>query len=47
MESDEDKSGNIIGYDADSDVVSLEILDASRHVSQPTQIIYELAKETA
>ena len=42
-ESDEDKPGIILDYDAAGNVVSLEILDASRRVIQPTQIVYELA----
>jgi uncharacterized protein YuzE len=44
-ESDEDKPGMILDYDAAGNVVSLEILDASRRVSQPAQMIYELAAE--
>jgi uncharacterized protein YuzE len=46
-ESDEDKPGIILDYDADGNVVSLEILDASRRVVQPTQMVYELAGHTA
>ena len=46
-ESDEDKPGIILDYDADGNVVSLEIPDASRRVVQPTQIVYELAGHTA
>jgi len=45
--SDEDKPGIILDYDADGNVVSLEIPDASRRVVQPTQIVYELAGHTA
>jgi uncharacterized protein YuzE len=43
VESDEDKPGIILDYDATGNVVSLEILDASSRVNQPTQMIYELA----
>jgi uncharacterized protein YuzE len=47
VESDEDKPGIILDYDASGNVVSLEILDASRRVSRPTQMVYELAGQTA
>lgn len=46
VESDEDKPGIILDYDATGNVVSLEILDASSRVNQPTQMIYELAGQT-
>jgi uncharacterized protein YuzE len=42
-ESDEDKPGVVLDYDASGSVVSLEILDASRRVTQPTRMVYELA----
>jgi uncharacterized protein YuzE len=42
-ESDEDKPGIILDYDEEGNVVSMEILDASRRVAQPTQMVYELA----
>ena len=41
-ESDEAKPGIILDYDADGSIVSLEILDASRRVSQPRQMTFEL-----
>ena len=46
-ESDEDKPGIILDYDADGNVVSLEILDASRQVVQPTRMVYELVGHTS
>lgn len=42
-ESDEDKPGVILDYDAAGNLVSLEILDASRRVSFPTRIEYQVA----
>jgi uncharacterized protein YuzE len=41
-ESDEEKPGVILDFDASGNVVSLEILDASKRVDQPTQMVYEL-----
>ena len=41
-ESDEEKPGVILDFDAGGNVVSMEILDASRRVDQPTQMVYEL-----
>ncbi len=41
-ESDEDKPGVILDYDAAGNLVSLEILDASRRVGLPTQIEYQV-----
>ena len=42
VESDEDKPGTILDYDASGNLVSLEILDASRRVGVPTQIEYQV-----
>ena len=41
-ESDEDKPGTILDYDAMGNLVSLEILDASQRVGLPTQIEYQV-----
>ena len=41
-ESDEDKPGIILDCDADGDLVSLEILDASRRVTDTRRIEFEL-----
>lgn len=42
FESDEDKPGTILDYDASGNLVSIEILDASRRVGLPTQIEYQV-----
>ncbi|HKY99878.1 MAG TPA: DUF2283 domain-containing protein [Rhabdochlamydiaceae bacterium] len=42
-ESDEDKPGVILDYDDKGNLVSLEIMDASRRVSVPSKIEYEVA----
>ena len=42
-ESDEDKPGVILDYDASGNLVSLEILDASRRVTLPTRIEYQVS----
>ncbi len=42
-ESDEDKPGVILDYDTSGNLVSVEILDASRRVKAPTQIEYQIA----
>ncbi len=40
-ESDEDKPGVILDYDEKGDLVSLEILDASRRVTETSKIEFE------
>jgi uncharacterized protein YuzE len=41
-ESDEAKSGIIIDYDKQGDIVSIEILDAKKRITQPNQVVYQL-----
>ena len=41
-ESDEDKPGTILDYDNAGNLVSMEILDASKRVIAPSQIDYEV-----
>jgi uncharacterized protein YuzE len=43
VESDEDKPGVILDYDASGNLVSLEILDASRRVMVPNRIEYQVS----
>ena len=43
VETDEDKPGVILDYDAAGNLVSMEILDASRRVKSPSQIEYQVA----
>lgn len=46
-ESDEDKPGVILDYDASGNLVSIEILDASRRVVSPTRIEYQVGAAPA
>ena len=42
-ESDEDKPGIILDYDAAGDLVSIEILDASRRVAETRSMQFRVA----
>ncbi len=42
-ESDEEKPGVILDYDASGNLISIELLDASRHVAYPSRIEYQVA----
>jgi uncharacterized protein YuzE len=44
-ESDEAKTGIIIDYDNQGDIVSIEILDAKKRITQPTQVVYQLEEK--
>ncbi len=37
-ESDEEKAGVILDYDAAGNIVSIEVLDASRRVEEPRKV---------
>jgi uncharacterized protein YuzE len=43
-ESDEDKPGVILDYDAAGELVSLDILDASRRVSEAGKVEFLMAE---
>jgi uncharacterized protein YuzE len=42
-ESDEDKPGVILDYDDEGDLVSMEILDASRRVTEAKKMEFQIA----
>jgi uncharacterized protein YuzE len=42
-ESDEDKPGIILDYDEKGDLVSMEILDASRRVTEAKKMEFQIA----
>lgn len=43
VESDEDKKGVILDYDADNQLVGIEILNASDAMESPSKVEYEVA----
>jgi YD repeat-containing protein len=42
-ESDEEKPGVILDYDAAGNIVSIEVLDASKRVEEPRKVTIETA----
>jgi uncharacterized protein YuzE len=42
-ESDEDKPGIILDYDADGNLVSLEVLDASKRIDEARSMQFQVA----
>ena len=43
VESDEDKPGIILDYDKEGNLVSLEILDASKRVTEARKVDFQVA----
>ena len=39
-ESDEDRTGIVLDYDADGNLLSLEVLDASKRVEEPHRVTF-------
>ena len=43
-ESDEDKPGVILDYDADGNLIGIEVLDASKRVAETRTMQFEVAE---
>ena len=43
VESDEQKPGIIIDYNAKEEIVGIEVLNASRNMQSPNRVIYEVS----
>ena len=43
FESDEEKPGVILDFDVNGNIVSMEILDASKSITSPLSVDYEVA----
>lgn len=43
-ESDEDKPGIILDYDGEGNLLSLEVLDASKRVTEARKVEFQLAE---
>ena len=44
VESDENKPGVILDYDADGNLVSIEVLDASKRVTEARKVEFQTAE---
>ncbi|HKE01223.1 MAG TPA: DUF2283 domain-containing protein [Planctomycetota bacterium] len=44
VESDESKPGVVLDYDADGILVSIEVLDASKRVTDPRRVEHEISE---
>ncbi len=47
LESDEDKPGVILDYDSEGNLVSIEILDASKRIGKISKVEFELLGSSA
>lgn len=46
-ESDELREGVIVDYDEEGRIVSVEVLDASQHVTEPTSMAFQFREAAA